>query len=179
MLRCTIVPYASAPIQLPTGQSMFDDGVLIEAHALMASRALKSVPAIDAVADPVARLWCRSFGADHRDALERLKGLLTDTAIDVIASGGTLDDLQDRLDAESERVIRLWFARVLGRAVGTSTQALALVRLAFLEANQDGRWSSRFLQDDAPIAELAADLDAVMIEPTPVPRPRTMARQVL
>jgi len=158
---------------------MFDDGVLIEAHALMASRALKSVPAIDAVADPVARLWCRSFGADARDAIERLKGLLTDTAIDVIASGGTLDDLQDRLDAESERVIRTWFARVLGSPVGATTQALAIVRLAFLEANQDGRWSTDFLKDDAPLAELASDLDSVMIEPTPTLRPRSMARQVL
>lgn len=156
---------------------MFDDRLLIEAHALMAARALKSVPAIDAVADPVARLWCRSFGVADDGAVLRLKGLLAETAIDVISSGGTLDELQDRLDLASETLIRDWFARVLGRPVGASTQALSIVRLAFLDANQDGRWSACFLDNDAPLAELAADLDAVMIEPTPMARPLRMVRQ--
>jgi hypothetical protein len=158
---------------------MFEDVVLREAHALMASRALKSVPAIDAVADPVARLWCRSFGVSEPDAIERLKAQLADTAIDVISAGGGLDELQQKLDSAAEAAIRHWFARVLGRSIAETTQALAIVRLAFLEANQDGRWGSWFLDDNVPHAELAADLDAVMIEPTPTTRPRQMVRQEL
>jgi hypothetical protein len=158
---------------------MFDDGLLSEAHAFMTVRALKSVPAIDAVADPVARLWCRSFGAQDDEAVARLKGLLADTAIDVISRGGSLDELQDRLDAESESIIRAWFARVLGRPVDGAHQALAIVRLAFLDINHDGRWSRWFLADDAPLAELASELDGCMIEPTPAVRPRQMVRQEL
>lgn len=158
---------------------MLDDGLLTEAHALMASRALRNMPAIDAVADPVARLWCRSFGVSHPGAVERLKGLLADTAIEVLSNGGGLDELQERLDAESERLIRAWFARVLGRAVAPTTQALALVRLAFLDCDTDGRWGAWFLSDDVAAHELANDLDACMIEPTPVPSPRRMARQVI
>jgi hypothetical protein len=158
---------------------MFDDGLLSEAHALMTVRALKSVPAIDAVADPVARLWCRSFGAQEPGAVARLKALLADAAIDVISNGGSLDELQERLDAEAETVIRIWFARVLGRPVDVAHQALAIVRLAFLDANHDGRWSRWFLAEDAPLAELAAELDSSMIEPTPMIRPRQMVRQVI
>lgn len=156
---------------------MFDDGLLTEAHALMASRALRSVPAIEAVADPVARLWCRSFGVSDESAIDRLKNLLSDTAIDVIAAGDSLDELQDRLDVASDDIIRGWFTRVLGRSIGPTTQALSIVRLAFLDANQDGRWSPNFLDDQVPHAELAAELDAVMIMPTPMARPRQMLRQ--
>lgn len=145
----------------------------------MASRALKGVPAIDAVADPVSRLWCRSFGVSEPHAVERLKGQLADTAIDVISAGGSLDELQNKLDVAAESAIRAWFGRVLGRSIGETTQALAIVRLAFLDANQDGRWAQWFLDDNAPHAELAADLDAVMIEPTPATRPRQMVRQEL
>jgi hypothetical protein len=158
---------------------MFDDGLITEAHALMATRALRNVPAIDAVADPVARLWCRSFGVADARAIERLKALLAGTAIEVISSGGGLDELQARLDAESEAAIRDWFERVLDRPIAGTTQALAIVRLAFLDANLDGRWSSAFLEERAPFAEIASDLDAVMIEPTPAPRPIVMARQVI
>jgi hypothetical protein len=158
---------------------MFDDGLITEVHALMATRALRNIPAIDAVADPVARLWCRSFGVSHPRVVERLKALLAGTAIDVISAGGGLDELQERLDAASEAVIRDWFARVLDRPVAGTTQALAIVRLAFLNANLDGRWSDVFLDDHAPFAEIAADLDAVMIEPTPAPSPIVMERQVI
>lgn len=156
---------------------MFDERLLTEAHALMAARALKSVPAIDAVADPVARLWCRSFGVADDEAIQRLKNMLAETAIDVISAGGSLDELQDRLDETSDQLIRAWFARVFGRPVGSSTQALSIVRLAFLDANQDGRWSRWFLDDAAPLAELACELEAVMIEPTPMARPLRMVRQ--
>jgi hypothetical protein len=156
---------------------MLEDGVLTEAHALMATRALASAPAIGAAADPVARLWCRSFGVADEDGVERLRNLLTSAAIDMVSAGGSLDALPERLDGVAESAIRDWIGRMLGRAVAPTLQALAIVRLAFLEANQDGRWSRWFLADDAPAAELAADLEAVMIEPTPAHRPRRMERQ--
>ncbi len=159
---------------------MFDDSLNHEAHAFMAVRALRAVPAIDAFADPVARAWCRSFGvAGSATAVDRLRGLLGDRAVELIGAGVLIDDLAERLDTDAEVLIRRWFARVLGRPVPDTTQALAIVRLAYLEANQDGRWSAAFLDDDAPIIELAADLDAAMIEPTPVVRHRAMPRQSL
>lgn len=156
---------------------MFDDGILDEAHAMMSSRALKSMPAIDAIADPVARLWCRSFGVADAVAVERLKARLGDAAIDSLGSGSTLDNLQDKLDRKAEEMIRHWFETILGQSIAPTTQALAIVRLAFLDANQDGRWGASFLDDAAPLAEIASDLDAMMIEPTPQFMPRQMARQ--
>lgn len=156
---------------------MFDDRVLTEAHALMANRALRSVRAIDAVTDPVARLWCRSFGVTDDEAVSRLKDVLSDAAIDEIAGGASLDDLQERLDGVAESAIRTWFASILDEPVAPTTQALAIVRLAFLDANVDGRWGPCFLSDVVPSRELAADLESVMILPTPVARPRHMPRQ--
>ncbi len=158
---------------------MFDDGILNEAHAMMSRRALKSMPAIDAMADPVARLWCRSFGVTNVTAIERLKHRLSDAAIHLLGDGSTLDDLQEKLDHKSEKMIRAWFELLLRRQIEDTTQALAIVRLAFLEANHDARWSAAFLDETAPLAEIAADMDAMMIEPTPQERPRQMPRQTL
>jgi hypothetical protein len=159
---------------------MFDDTLTHEAHAFMSSRALRAVPAIDAIADPVARAWCRSYGVhDTPAAVERLRTLLGDRAVDLLSSGAVIDDLQERLDLEAEAIIFRWFERILGSGMARSTQALAILRLSFLESNSDRRWSAMFLDETIPVAELAADLEAFMIMPTPAINPRAMPRQSL
>ena len=185
MFRSGVVfPDRGRPISTATPATretaMFDDTITHEAHAFMSARALRAVPAIDAIADPIARAWCRSFGvAGHAAAVERLRSLLGDRAVDLLSSGAIVDDLQARLDSEAEAIIFDWFGQVVGAPLPRTTQGRAILRLAFLEANGDARWSDAFLADDVAIMELAADLDASMIVPTPVATPRAMPRQSL
>ena len=86
--------------------------------------------------------------------------------------------VQTRLDELAQEMIRGWFSYVLGRELPAQGKTLALLRLAFLDANYDGRWSVLFLSPDVPVQGLAGELDAMMIEPTPASNPRVMTRQV-
>lgn len=158
---------------------MFDDGVTNEAHALMNSRALRQAAAISAAVDPVAQLWCRSFGVVSAKAHERLTALLSDSALEAISAGVGLDRVTQHLDQSAELAIRQWFETIMARQIGAGPTPLAIIRLAFIEANRDGRWGDAFLDPRAPFAELASDLDAAMIEPTPAIKPRQMVRQEL
>lgn len=158
---------------------MFDDGLTHEAHALMNSRVLRQAAAISAAVDPVARLWCRSFGVESAQARERLTAILSDSALGAIAAGVGLDQMTRHLDQVAEIAIRAWFEKMLARQIGTGPTPLAIVRLAFIEADRDGRWGDAFLDPQAPFAELASDVEAAMIEPTPAIKPRQMVRQEL
>ena len=158
---------------------MFDETLITEAHELMDRRALTQAAAITHVVDPVARLWCRSFGVNSEIARQRLSARLSQAALAGISAGVGLDDMQRHLDAACQSMIHAWFVAILGRAIETSASALAIIRLAFIEANRDGRWADAFLDPLIPHAELASDIEAAMIEPTPRLQPRRMARQVI
>lgn len=158
---------------------MFDDSLNREAHALMNSHSLQRAAALTAAVDPVARLWCRSFGVASDVARERLTALLSDRALAVLASGVGFDLIVEQLDQAAEAAIRQWFSVVLGRPLEAGATPLAIIRLAYIEVNRDGRWGDAFLDPQAAFAELASDVEAAMIEPTPTVRHRQMTRQVL
>lgn len=158
---------------------MFDDSLTREAHQLMNRQVLQQAAAISAAVDPVARLWCRSFGVASDLARQRFVRILSDDALSALSSGIKLDQLAEHLDQASEKAIRSWFSAVLGRPIEQGAGALAIIRLAFIEANRDGRWGDAFLDVHAAFAEMASDIEAAMIEPTPVVRQRQMARQTL
>lgn len=158
---------------------MYDDPLTKEAHALMDQRVLKQAAAISAIVDPIARLWCRSFGVQSDTARQRLNLTLSKSALEAVAAGIALDDITQYLDAASERTIRSWFVAVLDRPIAEGQTALAIIRLAFIEANRDGRWGDAFLDWKAPFAELASDINPAIIEPIPALTPRRMIRQVI
>jgi len=158
---------------------MFDDNLTREAHALMNSHSLQRAAALAAAVDPVARLWCRSFGVVSDMARERLTTLLSDKALAALAGGVGFDLIVEQLDQAAEAAIRHWFAVVLGRPVEAGATPLAIIRLAYIEVNRDGRWGDAFLDPRAAFAELASDVEAAMIEPTPTIHRRQMTRQVL
>jgi hypothetical protein len=134
-------------------------------------------PALDALAAEVARAWSRSFGVLSTSAIERLARPLGVVAAELVAAGAPFGDLRGALDHAAEDIIRAWFDAILGEAGGGSQASFALLRLAFLDANADGRWSDAFLDPAADRRALAADLRAHSIAPVPPMRPRAMVRQ--
>ena len=127
---------------------------------------------------PIAKLWCRSFGVADEKAIERLTKLLISRAQDELAAGVGLNRIQSHFDELAAKLIGDWFSLVLGREIPLAGKSLAILRLAFLDANYNGKWSPAFLSDDVYVQELSAELDSLIIEPTPVSAPRTMVRQV-
>ncbi len=104
---------------------------------------------------------------------------MNDKAHHAIESGEALSSLQGVLDQAAEEVIRDWFGFVLGRPVATTGRTLALLRLAFLDCNYNGKWSADFLSATVCVQELAAEMDTVTIDPTPQAQPLKMERQTL
>ncbi|MES2907385.1 MAG: hypothetical protein V4691_10275 [Pseudomonadota bacterium] len=133
---------------------------------------------IDNLIEPVAKLWCRSFGISDTATIDRLKLAIEDEAHQALASGG-LDRVQHRLDSAAEKIIREWFAYVLNRDIPSSGKYLAVLRLAFLDCNYESKWSSSFLLKDFCVQELSAELQTMMIMPTPQANPRSMIRQAI
>jgi hypothetical protein len=134
-------------------------------------------PALDALAAEISRAWCRSFRVASAGAAERLARRLGEVAAELVAAGTPFGDMRGALDRAAERILKAWFETVLGEASETSPTSFALLRLAFLDANGDGRWSDGFLDPAVDRRALAADLRAHLIAPVPPMRPRAMVRQ--
>jgi hypothetical protein len=134
--------------------------------------------AIEHLLIPVARLWCRSFGIADGLAVPQLTKMLMSAVEEELMAGARFEQIQSRFDEMAERIIRNWFCFVLGREIPLAGKSLAIVRLAFLDCNYNGKWSSVFLSKELCVQELAAELETMMIEPTPIVTPRTIVRQV-
>jgi hypothetical protein len=148
------------------------------ASPISANPILGQVMASDRLVAPIARLWCRSFGVADEKAAARLTAVLLHKTQDELAAGWSLSRIQTHFDQAASEVIRAWFSFVLGREVPEDNKSLAILRLAFLDANYNGKWSASFLTRDFCVQELSSELEAVMIEPTPQTAPRPMMRQV-
>lgn len=140
---------------------------------------LQGQETIDTFFDPVARLWCRSFGVTDRTAIERLKSAMRAEVQTALRTDKNSSRLQHALDKAAENVIREWFSFVLGREIPSSGKSLALLRLAFLDCNYGNKWSADFLSPTVYIQELNAEIQSVMMEPTPLAKPRLMIRQAI
>jgi hypothetical protein len=141
------------------------------------SPALSPVMAMEQLIAPIARLWCRSFGVLEEEAVARLTNILLHNVQDDLASGLSLSRIQSHFDELAAQIIRDWFSSVLGRELPGDGKSLAILRLAFLDSNHDGKWSAVFLTRDLCVQELSSELEAMMIEPTPQVAPRIMLRQ--
>jgi hypothetical protein len=139
--------------------------------------AVHQLMAVEQLLVPVARLWCRSFGITDEKAIGRLTERLLEKIQDELAAGARLDLIQSNFDDLAAGIIRGWFVYVLGREISEDGKSLAILRLAFLDVNYDGRWSPLFLSREICVQELSSELEAMMIEPTPASSPRVMLRQ--
>lgn len=135
------------------------------------------VTAMGNLAEPVAKLWCRSFGVADAQSVDRLKKLLEVCAHEAFGVGASFQNMQALLDKHAEKIIREWFAYILGQDIPSSSRTLAVLRLAFLDCNYEGKWSASFLTHDFCVQELSAELGTVMIMPTPQANRREMTRQ--
>ncbi len=153
---------------------MLHDSLLQEAHHLL--HATPSISALEDIVRRVASGWCMSFGVRDEDTIVRLahQTLKRMTAPN---AGKPTTDIGHFIDMHAEAAIHSWFDRVQKFSQISDPQPLSLLRYAFLHANENGEFSSVFLHDSAPFADIAAALEVHDVAPTPVLERRTMNRQ--
>ena len=118
--------------------------------------ALSQVIAVEQMIVPIAKLWARSFAVADDAAIGYLSRLLLAQVQDDLAAGVSLDRIQSHFDEAAAKIIRDWFSFVLGRDLPKDGKSLAILRLAFLDANYDGKWSPHFLSRDICVQELSS-----------------------
>lgn len=130
--------------------------------------------------EDTARAWLRSFGImSDAQANQRLINALRDAlAADSVASHDRAS-MQDILDQAAHDAIAGWLVRVTGQQDCYGSASFSMLRCAFLSANRDGIWSSRFLDQDGDHRDLAMALSVQMMLPTPSLKACEMPRQTL
>lgn len=133
----------------------------------------------EAIARQVARKWSASFGVADAIAITRLESALVAAAFDAMFDGTAIVDLERLLDEAAHILIADWLAGILQKPVGSSAQAFAEARLAFLTVNGSGDWSRSFLDAGVSAAELRQAMETVRQMATPPQRQQEIRRQSL
>ncbi len=157
---------------------MYENSTLEPPLPANSNSVIANIVVTEQLVAPVARLWCRSFGITNEGTIERLAKALRPKAQEELANAIGFDRAQSRFDELAAQLIRDWFSFVLGRIIPADGKELAILRLAFLECNHEGKWSAAFLAKNFCVQELAAELEAMTIEPTPQASPRAIVRQI-
>lgn len=157
------------------------DCIMVEMSNVENSKSgLSSEPAaMSRLLNETARAWTRSFGVKSEIAEDRLASelrlALRDDMVGAVAKG----NLQDMLDTAAHSAIATWLAHVTGEEEAHSANKFAMLRCAFLSANQGKDWCDRFLDRHHTCQDLNMALQAQMMLPTPARHERVMPRQTL
>lgn len=129
--------------------------------------------------EDTARAWLRSFGLSDAQANQRMINALREAlAADSVAAHDRAN-MQDIVDQAAHDAIADWLTRVTGQQDCYGSASFSMLRCAFLSANRDGIWSSRFLDQDSDHRDLAMALSVQMMLPTPSLKACEMPRQSL
>ncbi len=157
------------------------DCIMVEMSNVENSKsALSSEPAaMSRLLSETARAWTRSFGVKSEIAEDRLvselRSALRDDMVGAVAKG----NLHDMLDEAAHSAIATWLAHVTGEQETHSANKFAMLRCAFLSANQGQNWCERFLDRKQSCQDLNMALQAQMMLPTPARQECVMPRQTL
>jgi len=135
--------------------------------------------AMSRLLNETARAWTRSFGVRSEIAEDRLvnelRAALRDDMVGAVAKG----NLQDMLDEAAHSAIATWLSHVTGDEATHGANKFAMLRCAFLSANENKGWCERFLDRNQGCQDLNMALQAQMMLPTPARQERVMPRQTL
>ncbi|AUG55225.1 hypothetical protein CSC3H3_18560 [Thalassospira marina] len=135
--------------------------------------------AMSRLLNETARAWTRSFGVKSEIAEDRLvselRAALRDDMVGAVAKG----NLQDMLDEAAHSAIATWLSHVTGEDETHNANKFAMLRCAFLSANQSKGWCDRFLDRHQNCRDLNMALQTQMMLPTPARHERVMPRQTL